>query len=412
MFCRYCGKEIVENARFCSFCGNFVEDKAIDISSPPKKIDLVGIINIIMLLVIIVVGIVLIFFLCNTENVGLDDGMFGRWNLVSQEVLIDEKISSNGNTHANLKNGGWVAEQGDWNYYAIHNSILKENVITGEKVTIIEPSSNYESSFISNLHVMGKWIYFSREDDRKIYRIKTDGTSYDSFSGIFDWDTYNGNLYGIAYETVTASTKKKLFVQADWEAGTYTQLMEIDENIDFIGLENGYAYFSSMQETILSPITSEYTYSYFRISLVGEPKRQCTWTDEYDYQKVSAVGEPYIKDGKIYILYHYRDAIISTNITYEVLCCDFETEEIIFKEIPMLNGTWNFYNEQFVFGGEDIYIAGLDGSKNLLIADDPDDNSLCLAHDKIYYQCRNMYCKVNPDGTGWENITVEAFRTK
>lgn len=413
MFCRNCGNKLEKGAKFCKFCGSCIEESMKAASVKNKKMDIQGLLNVFILICIIIVGILILFTLSNKETAGLAEALHGKEKDTDQKMFSDSgEVSRNGNTHSNLKNGGWVAEQGDWNYYAIKNCILKENVVTGEKLVILDSSKNYDSSAICNLHVMGEWIYFSKREDFKIYRMKTDGTCYDSYSGISDWDTYNGNLYGITYETVTASTSNKLLVQADWEDGNYRQLMKLEEGLDFVGIEDGYAYFTATHKTDVTMLSSEYTYLYVQVSLDGQNKRQCVWTDEYDYEKVSQVGDPYINDGKIYVLYCYSDAIISNNITYEVICCDFETEEIGFTQIPLLSGTWNFFNNQFVFGGEGIKMVGMDGRQGTVIVDTPYDNTLCVAHDKIYYQCNGMYCIVSPDGSEWEQIVIEEFHNK
>lgn len=42
------------------------------------------------------------------------------------DIVMDSDVFSiNGNSEGNRHNGGWVAEQGDWNYYAISGCIYK-----------------------------------------------------------------------------------------------------------------------------------------------------------------------------------------------------------------------------------------------------------------------------------------------
>jgi hypothetical protein len=34
---------------------------------------------------------------------------------------------------------------------------------------------------------------------------------------------------------------------------------------------------------------------------------------------------------------------------------------------------------------------------------------LCVAHNKVYYECDGVYCEINNDGTDWKKINIDEF---
>lgn len=335
-------------------------------------------------------------------------------------------MSDNGNTNLNLKNGGWVAEQGDWNYYAIENNIYKENVITGDKIQIFYTSGNCR-----HLCIMDEWIYFISDDNNEyqtLYKVKTDGSEHRLFflgeeNLTSSWDTWNGDVYLIASEHVSASQKRYFLAKLDWERYDYDEVAEIPNNYypgGFIGIEDGYAYFTCEEAT-----GTDY-YHFCAVDIETGYVLETSWQDE---EENSEVGRPFLNQGYLCFLYTYRNSgygISNTERYSYLLTCnlrkdsEFNWRRLGFDiyrvptsamdEGPYIKNVFNSYGaiDELIFGGEEIVRISADGQTEFVVADS--NHSICVAHGKIYYRYGNdMYCEISMDGSEWREIRQEEY---
>lgn len=193
-------------------------------------------------------------------------------NLYLTTILNSFNIPPQGNTVDNIRQYGFVAEQGDWVYYKKYSSpsgtyanlykIRKDGSqdtwISNDNPTYINVLGNfiyYREELNSNLFriaidgsgrtalnndrvnyviVVGDWIYYSNETDGgKIYKIKTDGTNRTKISDdrahslniIGDWIYYrnpdNFSVYkirtdGIGWTKISDNRTNNITVVGDW----------------------------------------------------------------------------------------------------------------------------------------------------------------------------------------------------
>lgn len=112
-----------------------------------------------------------------------------------------------GSTNANIVNGGMIAKDNEWIYYAIEDGLYKckedgsdtEKMldVTARSLNIADGwiyfCSPYEGVYkiktdgtehqmliaeenIWNLHMIGEWLYFYKDSSGSIYKVKTDGS--------------------------------------------------------------------------------------------------------------------------------------------------------------------------------------------------------------------------------------------
>lgn len=358
------------------------------------------------------------------------------------DIIMDSDVFSiNGNSEGNRHNGGWVAEQGDWNYYAISGRIYKENMLTGEKYAIFDSMSNTASI---SLQVMGEWIYFEIGDNN-LYRISVDGSTgqkYDPILGndvIIDWDVYNGNVYTIVRENLSASTYNYYLAITDWSTQTYQKIYDIGDmglkNIDkfpedysfaetadlgsayrffylgapyFLGIDDGYAYF--IYTTSESDKDSS-SFIAYRINLdnLGDTD-EISWTNNKDlpycrvyvsdnciYALGFAGGSPLSgnPEKNYYDIIDFRNSDISTYWVPELVCSGNTKYCIInVSTLGIIHWAWQF-----------VHILG---DSAVEISEDRAEK-ICTAQNQVYYFCNDMYCRINLDGTGWESIDLNSF---
>lgn len=339
---------------------------------------------------------------------------------------IAGEINVNGNTNMNLKNGGWVAEQGNWNYYLLWNRILKENVVTGEKIFLygFEESSGV---LYRNLHIMGEWLYCSREgQDNIIFRIKEDGTECQRLetewsNNILAWDTWNGKVYVMVKEYESAQSYTVCAAEVDWKNGVYEEVCEPFDSDDrffmgfeeqpvdldhaiyhYIGMNNGYLYiYRDKNERAVMAYNLE----------TGElTEYPCGWsfhvTDIYaDDSFLYGVGYS-VGQGKLgNDLIQRSLGFINLN-TYQ----ESEYNEIGLSEYDEINEINRTDDGNLVVGSSHDGISIFDSSSETVSNVVPDiAGYICFAHNKIYYQCDAMHCEVNTDGSGWKEINGEEF---
>ncbi|MDP4146319.1 MAG: DUF5050 domain-containing protein [Bacillota bacterium] len=109
------------------------------------------------------------------------------------EAVTKEKVNDSGNSGNNLMNRGLATEQGDWLYFTNKSGFNSLYKVRKDGTSMTKLYDGY----ISNLNVVGEWIYFS--NDYKLCKIKTDGSGYTqlnndigiNLSVVGDWIYYD-----------------------------------------------------------------------------------------------------------------------------------------------------------------------------------------------------------------------------
>lgn len=350
------------------------------------------------------------------ESDNQEDNMEGNAN---EEEDI-EGFNINGNTNMNLKNGGWVAEQGDWNYYLFWNSVLKENVETGEK-QYLYGFQDADSMRLNSLHVMGEWIYFSAEGvENHIFELKTDGSGFQSLeaewlNNVLAWGIWDGRVYVIVKEYSSVQSYTVYAAAVDWEYGTYEEVCKLFDSDDafsmvfdekrlsyhYIGMNDGYLYIYRRASAVMA-------YNLETGELTEYP---CGWsfhvTDIYaDDALLCGVGYC-VKEGQKGDQFSIQRSLgFIDEDTYQ----ECEYNEIALSEYDEINEINRTDEGLIVVGSSDDGISIFDPSDETISSVVPDiAENICIAHNKIYYQCDGRYCEINVDGSGWREISEGEF---
>lgn len=342
-----------------------------------------------------------------------------------------EENNIDGISHSNRNNGGWVTEQGDWNYYIVDANgkyyyILKENIITGEKYQLM----TYDDPIV-NISVMGDWIYFSTSfDNSSIARIKTDGQNYSELvlntqEQIKDWFTYNGDLYAIVPEHMSASRVEDYIVKVNWESETYEKVYNCgNEGFgSFLGTRAGYVFF--VKETRIQESSSKvhYEYEFKRVSL-DAPDEDVSSVNYTRLQEEQAPDMWRINNDGLILGFKTDNwwVLGGNQPDYFIWAIDFGFKETIVRKIPELNDLrndtlWNLncYGDvsYMAIAGSIIAIYEVEEMVDVEIVSEDSTSGILGANDRIYYRSRydghNMYCYY--DEMGWNELKVEDFTT-
>lgn len=445
MYCRHCGKELNDNDKICKYCMVAVDsEKVQNFKSTKQKrgtsLNLRGACGILIFVIVLVVGIVIMSDNSSTDTTditnnsnNIDDAdhsnnssnnsnssdsdnvdEYVEDNQNNENEIIEKNVNKNGNTYANLLNGGWVAEQGDWNYYALQGYLLKENVISGEKIILHDFGGDVE---ITSLRAMGDWLYYIHEK-YGLCRTKIDGSEYavfvmqhedaDTIRYKYNWegyhgDLYDGNLYKIMSENITASTYEDYFAKINFEDGSYEYLVSGVDGLDLVGVEDNYAYFRQSK-----------SYTFFKMSLEDYSVQQCSM-DLSDNDYSSYLSDPYIVDGEIVVFAHKNYSGLS-----QMYYTNFDENKVLSSPLGEdFQGSYgvNFVDGYIIYRNSSGYyenngsIMKMDnnGTVSCVVPDQPNKNTICVAHGKIYYRYGAGAYRVNLDGTGFEEINVNDF---
>ena len=272
-----------------------------------------------------------------------------------------------------------------------------------------------EDEDFTNLHVMGEWLYFSHKNSEKeICRIRIDGTDYqtlgEEWTDIINvWDTYNEKVYAVIQERMTASQFRYILAEIDWENGIYFEITQLDTEWDLIGIEDGYAYFCTRTEMEWN---RDGEYQFLKVELSDGSAMEFSWLDEFEFSKFSSVGEFCLKDGNICFPYECNYGTFTDDREFYLYYANLRNQDADFKSIQIesIDDIYNFdrYVYHIVFGGDAIRECFSEfGTENLIVADYT--NSICIAHDKIYYKYGKMYCEIELDGTDWKELNENEF---
>lgn len=149
-----------------------------------------------------------------------------------------------GNTIGNLNNYGIYAEQDGWIYFADN--------MNGGKLTKIKEDLSYHTVLtdepVFNINIVSEWIYFSVDQDFRVFRMKNDGSERQQignitsilniivegdvlfFANLLDEDKlYRINVDGSGLKKLTNSTIFKLTIEFDWIYYTSVKTVYPDE---------------------------------------------------------------------------------------------------------------------------------------------------------------------------------------
>ncbi len=110
----------------------------------------------------------------------------------------DEIVNLKGNTAGNIVNGGIASIQGDWVYFRSNEggSLYRGHLGGGESRIISADAAWF-------INVVGNWIYYSnRDDNERIYKIKTDGSNRTALTDGAAWfvTVHDDKIYYIKEE--------------------------------------------------------------------------------------------------------------------------------------------------------------------------------------------------------------------
>ena len=201
MFCRHCGKEIIDECLYCNYCGanineninesnienhdeedtrNRKEDKK-EKHSDKKRFNLKIAIGGVVALAVIGVSIALF------------------------SVNSNPKTQQNGNTAGNINSGGIAVNKDEWIYYNCLDTIYKMKKDGSQQTVAIKSDNGY----YENLNVVGDWIYCNYRDAfdsfsdknsydiNRIYKMKPDGSEKTKVEEINDSHYEFLNVVGI-----------------------------------------------------------------------------------------------------------------------------------------------------------------------------------------------------------------------
>lgn len=132
----------------------------------------------------------------------IDAGEYVKRNSTISTVISAGKSNTVGNTNANLNNGGTVATQGNWVYYAntyydyglykMRNDGSEKQLLSADTATAI--------------NVVGEWVYYTNENSSNggIYKVRLDGTRKTKINSNIsywlyvadDWIYYCDSVFG------------------------------------------------------------------------------------------------------------------------------------------------------------------------------------------------------------------------
>ncbi len=174
---------------------------------------------------------------------------------VEDETDISTGHLPKGNSNGNINNGGLVAHQDGWIYFANFNDDKKiyKSRPDGTELTQL----NHENS--GYLNVLGDWIYYLSFSDNNLYKMRTDGTMREP---VYEnqWNAYGINVVGDWIYFVDRGRSWKIFkVRHDG-----TELARIDDGLHgfknfFINVVDDWIYYYRMCDQKLYRIRTDST---------------------------------------------------------------------------------------------------------------------------------------------------------
>jgi hypothetical protein len=260
-----------------------------------------------------------------------------------------------GNTSGNISNGAFAAQDGENIYYMLPTH-LEYEVSMGNLIKT-DPDNSIKTVLLSGerpycLNVVDGWIYYVSSPEKRIYKIREDGTGNEL---ITTSETLDGFMQGYAAENLSGIYR--MAVADDW---IYCRVNNSDN-----------------------------TKEIYRIN-----------TDDGEMEKLLQIDGLMhgfaVHAGWIYYSSNENDAWEAFRMRTD------GSENTKIAEVPL--SSLNIENEKIYYIGGDtgmqIYSMDLDGANNERIADGITAVCINVAGDWIYYATGAEICKVQTDGTG------------
>jgi hypothetical protein len=304
---------------------------------------------------------------CNGEN---RIGDSAEESKDEQSDISKNTGSVQGNSNANLANGGIIASQGDWLYYSINNTLYKRKIDGSNKQKL-------HADFPGNaywINIIDDWVYFASGG---LYKIKTDGSDLQ----LIDTE-YEGGIHIIG-DWIYYGTEYKIRTDGSKKTSLYSNNVALAFTLNVV---NDWIYF-------------------FDKDVDGENAIWKMKTDGSDLQKIHDGRTDYmIVDGDWIYYVDYDDRSL-----YKMDIDGTSNQLILEGDIANLNITddWIYYRN--LDGIESsLWKIKTDGSGNQLIVTD-NAVEICIINDWIYYRINNDHTytiyRIKSDGSNREDIS-------
>ena len=296
-----------------------------------------------------------------------------------------------GNTTGNIANGGLVAMQGDWVYYANFSDGMKLYKMredgSGNQKLCDDKCVAFKGfySIYSNINVVGDWVYYVNCNDAvsaTIYKIRTDGTGRQEFSsfvvGICSYVNVIDNWIYLC-EGNAWGDGPLVKIRAD---GTGEEYLNEDEVCSYINVVEGWVY-----------------YRYGELESAGLYKK-----------RIDGTGKQKLSDGECKWInvvegwaYYVNDCLDSG--LYKIRIDGTDKQKLYDDECEWINvsGDWIYcriydYGDVKAFGPK-LHKIKIDGTGKQKLSDD-DCSDINVVGDWVYYtKDESELYRVRIDGT-------------
>jgi len=315
---------------------------------------------------------------------------------------VSAQVNTVGNTPANLANGGWVAVQGDWVYYAVSSGLYKEKIDGGSKQKLLSLDSKRESVY--SLNVVGDWIYYfhsvGQGTSASVKKMKIDGTNIQKLMFVSTSDCSDSSYIAVVGDWIYYYVCK--FNKDNSKAVSSLEKMKIDgtgqitvfqnpDQTSYIGGfslgDDGWIYY------VTYPCLSvDVAGTLYRVKIDGSGSMKLADNCYYEFAVVD--------NGWIYgIFTDKNDIALSVKNLYRINPSD-AGKELIIKEVEGFNiaDGWIYYTGNTVSNTiEKITVDGENGQKLTDTEMYPD--SINIVENWLYYMCRDGVYRIRLDGT-------------
>lgn len=165
--------------------------------------------------------------------------------------VMEDKVSSRGNSIGNIMNKGIAASDGSWVYYSNLNEggkLYKESLSSGQNIQLT-------SDEVSYINVYNGWIYFLSKGD--MYRIKNDGSSLTRITSdnanyinivdgyIYYFDSSKGGIWKIRVDSLDYEDPSNIKATEVKDRYSYPYRYDVFTQI---AVDNNYVYFQNLED--------------------------------------------------------------------------------------------------------------------------------------------------------------------
>lgn len=311
----------------------------------------------------------------------------------------------NGNTHANLANGGIAAEQDGWIYFYTQpqNGNSKSGKIFKHKA--YETETIEIASFdrlVSRLSVKGDYIYYLDGAD-SLYKMRTDGTDIQPvfFSDEIDSSQYmiiGDYIYVIKEEQQSSTSSTKYVVRYPIDNVTDCEkLYKLDEDERYYGATSKYIITRNKPQSLIGITLSVYNIETKETKThVGSFFNDLQFTEDavfYTNESTTTITKVNLDDMSV------------TNASNDNLVA----QAFNFVDENTIYFTYGNYKTEIFDMKSKLAESSMsmleEGSFYSILEESA--RSICIVGDWIYYTSGNPltnYCRVKTDGTDWEML--------